>query len=105
MDAPGTPYFIEVSPTIPARLARLQESPPISPGGLGTLPGDHCKAASDMRLPRVAVGLLYRQGYFAQTIDADGNQHVTYAASDFPTLPLEPVVRSDGGEVRVAVEL
>lgn len=45
----------------------LHESFPIYSGGLGILAGDHCKAASDLRLPFVAVGLLYRQGYFSQT--------------------------------------
>ncbi len=51
----------------------FHESLPIYSGGLGILAGDHCKAASDMRLPFVGVGLLYRQGYFQQTIDADGH--------------------------------
>jgi starch phosphorylase len=83
----------------------IHESLPIYSGGLGILAGDHCKAASDMRLPLVAVGLLYRQGYFAQTIDADGNQHVTYADSDFAALPLDLVVGTDGKETRVTVEL
>ena len=48
----------------------FHESLPIYSGGLGILAGDHCKAASDVRLPFVGVGLLYRQGYFHQTIDA-----------------------------------
>ena len=52
----------------------FHESFPIYSGGLGILAGDHCKAASDMRLPFVGVGLLYRQGYFSQTIDTEGNQ-------------------------------
>jgi len=47
----------------------FHESFPIYSGGLGILAGDHCKAASDARLPFIAVGLLYRQGYFSQTID------------------------------------
>ena len=55
----------------------FHESLPIYSGGLGILAGDHCKAASDMRLPFVGVGLLYRQGYFSQTIDGDGNQHAS----------------------------
>ena len=83
----------------------VHESLPIYSGGLGILAGDHCKAASDMRLPLVAVGLLYRQGYFAQTIDADGNQDATYAASDFADLPLERVMAPDGNEIRVTVDL
>ena len=52
----------------------LHESFPIYSGGLGVLAGDHCKAASDLGLPFVAVGLLYRQGYFNQTIDRNGQQ-------------------------------
>src|SRR6185437_13076593 len=52
----------------------VHESLPTYSGGLGILAGDHCKAASDFKLPFVAVGLLYRQGYFVQTIDGDGRQ-------------------------------
>ena len=82
----------------------FHESFPIYSGGLGILAGDHCKAASDLRLPLVGVGLLYRQGYFFQTIDIQGNQRVTYTDSDFEDLPVEPVLRSDGSEVRISVE-
>ncbi|HVQ22221.1 MAG TPA: DUF3417 domain-containing protein, partial [Candidatus Saccharimonadia bacterium] len=52
----------------------LHESLGIYSGGLGVLAGDHCKTASDMALPFVGVGLMYRHGYFRQTIDADGHQ-------------------------------
>ncbi|MCA3134138.1 MAG: alpha-glucan family phosphorylase [Rhodocyclaceae bacterium] len=83
----------------------FHESMPIYSGGLGILAGDHCKSASDMRLPFVGVGLLYRQGYFLQTIDADGNQHATYTDSDFDDLPVAPVQGRDGGEVLVPVDL
>ena len=83
----------------------LHESFPIYSGGLGILAGDHCKAASDMALPFVAVGLLYRQGYFTQTIDLEGNQHATYFDSDFDDMPVTPVLRSDGSDVRIEVEL
>ena len=82
----------------------FHESLPIYSGGLGILAGDHCKSASDMRLPFVGVGLLYRQGYFHQTIDSEGNQHALYADSDFEDLPVTPILRSDGSEVRVSVE-
>jgi starch phosphorylase len=81
------------------------ESFPIYSGGLGILAGDHCKAASDLRLPLVGVGLLYRQGYFFQTIDNQGNQQVIYTDSDFEDLPVMPVLRENGSEVRVEVEL
>jgi starch phosphorylase len=83
----------------------FHESFPIYSGGLGILAGDHCKAASDLRLPLVGVGLLYRQGYFFQTIDNHGNQQVTYTSSDFEDLPVEPVLANDGAEVRIAVDL
>ncbi len=83
----------------------LHESLPIYSGGLGILAGDHCKTASDMRLPFVGVGLLYRQGYFQQTIDADGRQHAHYADTDFEHLPVEPARGADGRELRAAVAL
>ncbi|MFN3397277.1 MAG: alpha-glucan family phosphorylase [Sulfurimicrobium sp.] len=83
----------------------FHESFPIYSGGLGILAGDHCKAASDMYVPFVAVGLLYRQGYFTQTIDHDGNQIATNTDSDFADLPVAPALRDDGSEVHVTVEL
>ena len=82
----------------------FHESLPIYSGGLGILAGDHCKSASDMRVPFVGVGLLYRQGYFHQTIDSEGNQHAHYADSDFDDLPIEPMLHDDGAEVLVPVE-
>jgi starch phosphorylase len=83
----------------------FHESLPIYSGGLGILAGDHCKAASDMRMPFVGVGLLYRQGYFSQTIDAEGNQVAMYTDSDFESLPVAPVVTLESRELRIAVEL
>jgi starch phosphorylase len=83
----------------------FHESFPIYSGGLGILAGDHCKAASDMRLPFVGVGLLYRKGYFSQTIDTEGNQHAVYNDSEFESLPISPVTRKDGSELKVAVDL
>ncbi len=83
----------------------FHESLPIYSGGLGILAGDHCKAASDMRLPFVGVGLLYRQGYFHQTIDVEGQQQAIYTDSDFEDLPIRPVTRDGGSELRIAVEL
>jgi len=83
----------------------MHESLPIYSGGLGILAGDHCKTASDMRLPFVGVGLLYRQGYFQQTVDTDGRQHAHYVETDFDILPIETVYGADGGELQVLVEL
>jgi len=83
----------------------FHESLPVYSGGLGILAGDHCKAASDLCLPFVAVGLLYRQGYFFQTIDGQGNQQPVYCDSDFENLPIKPALHDDGSEVRVTVRL
>ena len=83
----------------------FHESFPVYSGGLGILAGDHCKSASDMRLPFVAVGLLYRQGYFSQRIDNDGHQIATYTDSEFDDLPMHPALREDGSEVHIEMEL
>jgi starch phosphorylase len=72
-------------------------------GGLGVLSGDHCKSASDLGLPFVAVGLLYRHGYFRQTVDADGRQQHTYPEYDFHRLPMRPAATHTGREVIVKV--
>jgi glycogen phosphorylase len=79
----------------------LHESLPVYSGGLGILAGDHCKAASDLRVPLVAVGLLYRQGYFVQQIDGQGQQHALYQPVTADDLPIHPVVDADGRELRV----
>jgi len=74
-------------------------------GGLGVLSGDHSKAASDLALPFVGIGLAYRRGYFRQTVDFEGNQQHFYPDLDLARLPLRPVVDEDGRELRVAVGL
>ena len=83
----------------------FHESLPIYSGGLGILAGDHCKAASDLHLPFVAIGLLYRQGYFSQTIDSQGNQQVTYTVADFEDLPVIPVLHPDGSSLQIEIPL
>jgi starch phosphorylase len=83
----------------------FHESFPIYSGGLGILAGDHCKAASDMHLPFVGIGLLYRQGYFFQTIDDEGTQQVSYTDSDFDNFPVAPVLLENGSEIHIEVEL
>ncbi len=83
----------------------FHESLPIYSGGLGILAGDHCKTASDLNLPFIGVGLLYRQGYFAQSIDGDGRQHAAYNDTDFDDLPITPVLLADGTNLRVAEPL
>jgi glycogen phosphorylase len=74
-------------------------------GGLGVLSGDHCKAASDLGVPLVGVGLLYRSGYFRQTVDADGFQQHIYPDYDFARLPVLPVKAPGGGVLTVTVDL
>jgi len=81
----------------------VHESLPLYSGGLGILAGDHCKAASDFKLPFVAMGLLYRQGYFVQSIDAEGRQRAEYHDSDFEDLPIEPV-KKDGADLVVTLD-
>jgi len=83
----------------------FHESLPLYSGGLGILAGDQVKAASDMHLPLVGVGILYRQGYFIQTIDAAGHQEAHYRPTLFEDLPIEVVRDQDGNEVHVSVEL
>ncbi|MCL2859001.1 MAG: alpha-glucan family phosphorylase [Oscillospiraceae bacterium] len=69
----------------------LDEILPIYSGGLGILSGDHLKSASDLGLPFVAVGLLYKDGYFDQKIKADGSQESDYQCIDLYSLPILPV--------------
>ena len=83
----------------------LHESLGMYSGGLGILAGDHCKAASDLGLPLFGVGLLYRSGYFRQTVDADGFQQHIYPDYDFARLPVRPVQAPSGGPLTVPVDL
>ena len=74
-------------------------------GGLGILAGDHCKSASDLGVPLVGVGILYRQGYFIQRLNTDGWQEAEYINLDFQELPLTEVCDEKGDPVEVCVEL
>jgi starch phosphorylase len=82
----------------------FHESLPNYSGGLGILAGDHCKSASDLDLNFVAVGLLYRHGYFRQEIDKDGIQHAVNLNQNFHHLPIREV-RRDGANVLVSVRI
>src|SRR5438874_1073467 len=73
----------------------FHESIPNYSGGLGILSGDHCKSASDLDLNFVAIGLLYRHGYFRQEIDKDGIQHAVSLNQNFHHLPICEVQRDD----------
>ncbi len=74
-------------------------------GGLGILAGDHLKAASDLGVPIVAVGLLYRAGYFVQSLSRDGWQLERYPGVDPHGLPLTPLSDTDGGPLKIAIGL
>lgn len=82
----------------------LHESVGIYSGGLGLLAGDHLKAASDLGLPLIGVGLLYREGYFSQYLNSDGWQQESYPRNDFFNMPMEPATGPDGKPVVIEVE-
>src|SRR5438874_1259674 len=82
----------------------FHESIPNYSGGLGILSGDHCKSASDLDLNFVAIGLLYRHGYFRQEIDKDGIQHAVSLNQNFHHLPIREV-RSDDRALLVPVRI
>ena len=82
----------------------LSEALPIYSGGLGNVAGDQLKAASDLGVPVVAVGLLYQRGYFRQVLDADGGQRALYPYNDPGLLPITPVRDKDGEWVRLKFE-
>lgn len=82
----------------------LSEGLPIYSGGLGVLAGDHLKAASDLGLPLVGVGLLYSRGYFRQSLSPDGWQQERYPQYDFYKLPLTLCRDASDKPLRITVE-
>jgi starch phosphorylase len=80
----------------------FHESIPNYSGGLGILAGDHCKSASDLDLKFVAIGLLYRHGYFKQEIDKEGTQQAISLNQNFHHLPIREV-RRDGANLVISV--
>lgn len=78
---------------------------PLYAGGLGVLAGDFLKTASDLGVPAIGVGLLYQEGYFRQIVDAAGMQQELYPYNEPATLPIEPVMRENGGWLRIPLEL
>ncbi|WP_353222352.1 alpha-glucan family phosphorylase [Salinisphaera hydrothermalis] len=83
----------------------LHESLPLYSGGLGILAGDHCKAASGLGLPFVAVGLMYRQGYFRQQIERDGSQKALFQPHDLRDLPITLVCDDNDAPLQIVVPL
>ena len=83
----------------------LDEILPIYSGGLGILSGDHLKSASDLGIPLVAVGLLYKNGYFHQKINGNGVQETEYYDIDISSLPILPVTDYEGKDVVISIKL
>jgi starch phosphorylase len=83
----------------------LSEALPIYSGGLGNVAGDQLKAASDLGVPVVGIGLLYQQGYFRQEIDKNGEQQALYPYNDPGQLPITPLRESNGEWLRLEISL
>ena len=83
----------------------MDVSLPIYSGGLGILSGDHMKTSSDLGLPLVGIGLLYRQGYFRQYLNADGFQQESYPENDWYNMPVELKTNKTGETIKISVEM
>jgi starch phosphorylase len=83
----------------------LSEALPIYSGGLGNVAGDQLKAANDLGVPVIGIGLLYQQGYFRQVIDHSGAQQALYPYNDPGQLPVTPLRDADGEWLRIEIAL
>lgn len=83
----------------------LTEALPIYSGGLGNVAGDQLKAASDLGVPVIGVGLLFGQGYFRQDFGLDGQQQTLYPVNDPGQLPVRPLRQANGEWLRLQIEL
>ncbi len=83
----------------------IHQSVPVYSGGLGVLSGDHLKSASDLGLPLVGVGLMYREGYFRQYLTVDGWQQERYPENDFFNLPLMSETTNDGAPLTIRLPM
>ncbi len=112
-DADATPaWFQQKNPQAPLTCVAyfsmefmLSEALPIYSGGLGNVAGDQFKAASDLGVPVVGVGLLYQQGYFRQVIDKDGAQQALFPYNDPGQLPITPLRQANGEWLRLEIAL
>jgi starch phosphorylase len=105
-------WFQRAHPNTPLTVAAyfsmefmLSEALPIYSGGLGNVAGDQMKAASDLGVPVVGIGLLYGQGYFRQAFDDDGNQQALYPINDPGQLPIRPLRHANGEWLRLSLQL
>src|SRR5690606_33509346 len=100
-------WFRRTHPAVKSRIAYfsaefgIAECLRIYSGGLGVLAGDHLKSASDLGVPLVGVGLMYREGYFTQRIDAVGVQHDVYERADLERVPIALELGADGQPLTV----
>jgi starch phosphorylase len=108
----STGWFQQAYPDSPLRTLAyfsmefmLSEALPIYAGGLGNVAGDQLKAASNLDVPVIGVGLLYQQGYFRQEIDAQGQQHALYPYNDPGQLPVRPLREPSGEWLRLQIAL
>jgi starch phosphorylase len=99
-ETPGPASIAYLSPEF-----GVSEALPVYSGGLGVLAGDHLKAASDLGVPLIAVGLLYREGYFRQHLSVDGWQQERYPALDPHAMPLSLLVNEDSTPLKIEVDL
>jgi len=83
----------------------LSEALPIYSGGLGNVAGDQLKAAGDLGVPVIGVGLLYQQGYFRQVLDGDGAQQALFPYNDPGQLPITPLRQTNGEWLRLKLDL
>jgi len=83
----------------------IHESLKLYSGGLGVLSGDHCKSATDLGIPFMAVGLLYRNGYFHQYLNSDGWQQQTVPYNEFYRMPIREVLDDSGNPLKVQVSI
>ena len=83
----------------------LSEALPIYSGGLGNVAGDQMKAASDLGVPVIGVGLLYGQGYFRQDFNSEGGQQALYPVNDPGQLPIRPLRQPNGEWLRLQIQL
>ena len=83
----------------------LDETMPLYSGGLGILSGDHLKSASDLGIPLVGIGLMYKEGYFNQKIDGRGNQLTLFAKSDLDNMPIKKVKDEKGRDLALYIDI
>jgi len=103
VDRSGSPYGQHGTIAYFSMEFGIHESVPLFAGGLGILAGDHLKAASDLGLPLIGVGLLFRKGYFRQYLDQDGWQQEEYPETDLFNLPVRRTKDRSKKEVKISV--